>query len=238
LTMEHNFPKWLTNELEKRTWSMRELARRASISHSWVADIVSGVKPPSWDFCAAIAKPLRYTPVQIFVVAGLVPMADINMLASTDSPDADPRVSILFEVIKQLPKSQADIILDAWEVTLKVAGVEVVRPVDDITPEILANLTEWQRFLKRKREELLQEIANESSVSSNENKESATSQTGNRIRNAIDILDVASKAQEAMLALNSLKEQEAFLRGLAIADREVFDALEQLQRPIRGDKTK
>lgn len=61
----------LVKELDDRGWSQRELARRAGISQSTVSDVIAGKRPASWDFAAATAKALGYSPDYFFVLAGL-----------------------------------------------------------------------------------------------------------------------------------------------------------------------
>jgi transcriptional regulator with XRE-family HTH domain len=64
---------WLANEIETRGWSIRELSRRAGISHTTVADVISQQRIPTWDFCAAIAGALDKSPEDVFRLAGLLP---------------------------------------------------------------------------------------------------------------------------------------------------------------------
>ena len=68
---------WLAEELKARGWSMRELARRSEISHTLVADVMGG-RWPSWDFCAAIARPLGMSPVEIFLIDGRLTVTDLR----------------------------------------------------------------------------------------------------------------------------------------------------------------
>jgi transcriptional regulator with XRE-family HTH domain len=75
--METSFDTWLMNELKDRRWSMRELARRAGISHTWVADIANAEKEPSADFCIAISEALNYSREYVMRRAGiLLPLPD------------------------------------------------------------------------------------------------------------------------------------------------------------------
>ena len=57
---------------------MRELARRANVSTSTVSRVVSGELKPSWDFCAAIARPLDEPILTIFKLAGLISLGEIT----------------------------------------------------------------------------------------------------------------------------------------------------------------
>ncbi len=64
---------WLSAELERRGWSIRELARRADISHASISSVISGQYSPSWDFCASIAPALDRQVEDVFRLAGLLP---------------------------------------------------------------------------------------------------------------------------------------------------------------------
>lgn len=68
-----SFREYLSSRLKEKAWSIRELARRANISHTWISNVLSGQTEPSWDFCAAIAKPLGLQPIEIFRLANLMP---------------------------------------------------------------------------------------------------------------------------------------------------------------------
>jgi transcriptional regulator with XRE-family HTH domain len=74
---KQDLKEWIASELEARNWSMRELARRANISHSWISNVLAG-QPPTWDFCAAIAAPLGASPVEVLLRAELVTATDIR----------------------------------------------------------------------------------------------------------------------------------------------------------------
>lgn len=66
--------EFLTDKLNKRGWSMRELARRSgNISHTYVADVVGERTPADADFCIAVARPLGYAPEEVLRIAGFLP---------------------------------------------------------------------------------------------------------------------------------------------------------------------
>jgi transcriptional regulator with XRE-family HTH domain len=64
---------WLEKELSDRGWSMRLLAKRAEISVATVSNVMAGKTPATFDFCAAIARPLGKRPEELFRMAGLLP---------------------------------------------------------------------------------------------------------------------------------------------------------------------
>lgn len=60
---------------------MRELARRAGISHAWVSKVLAG-QPAGWDFCAAVARAFGLSPLELFLLAGLITPAEIARAGS------------------------------------------------------------------------------------------------------------------------------------------------------------
>jgi transcriptional regulator with XRE-family HTH domain len=64
---------WLKRELKLRGWSMREMARRAGVSHTAIINLVNGRTNPSAQFCLQIAEALQMPPEEIYRSAGLLP---------------------------------------------------------------------------------------------------------------------------------------------------------------------
>ncbi|MGD8243983.1 MAG: helix-turn-helix transcriptional regulator [Anaerolineae bacterium] len=83
-------------ELETRRWSMRELARRTSVSESTISRIVSGKRSPSSRLCRRIAQALHLPPETIFREAGLLP----------DSGEQAPGVREALYLFKELPEDE------------------------------------------------------------------------------------------------------------------------------------
>lgn len=71
--MSSKFISWLSEKIVEKGWSMRELSRRAKISSTSVANVMSGERLPTWDFCAAISVPLGEPVWNVFRLAGLLP---------------------------------------------------------------------------------------------------------------------------------------------------------------------
>lgn len=86
---------WLSEELERRKWSKRELARQAGVSHAFVNRVLSGDLAPSVNFCRKIALVLGTPPETVLRLAGILP-------ASED----DPALTELQDLVKSLPPSQ------------------------------------------------------------------------------------------------------------------------------------
>ena len=99
--VESDLIPWLNQRLRDLAWSQRELARRADVSASTISDVTAGKRPPSWDFCAAIARPLGVDPDEIFVLAGLkrpppAPVAEENEVLA---------------ILRRLPGSVRDVVI-------------------------------------------------------------------------------------------------------------------------------
>lgn len=50
----NDFREWLTDELKRMDMSQNELGRRAGVSSGTMSEIISGLRNPTWNFCAAI----------------------------------------------------------------------------------------------------------------------------------------------------------------------------------------
>lgn len=89
-----------------REWSQRELARQAGISHSAIANVVAEQRKPTWDFCAAIAKPLDKTPMEVFQLAGLLQKGDLDQSrAEYYARSLTEEEAELVELYRSLPSS-------------------------------------------------------------------------------------------------------------------------------------
>ena len=72
---------WITQKIEKRGWSYRELARQANISHALISRTLSGDMTPSADFCIKVAQALDVSPEMVLRLAGILPAAPPATLA-------------------------------------------------------------------------------------------------------------------------------------------------------------
>ena len=95
---------WLSEELKRRRWSQRELARQADISQAFMNRVLSGNAKPSVNFCLKVAQVLDVSPVYLLQLAGLLPddvkpppeddasLQEIVTLARSLSPDKRQQV--------------------------------------------------------------------------------------------------------------------------------------------------
>ncbi|MCW5876144.1 MAG: helix-turn-helix transcriptional regulator [Anaerolineales bacterium] len=71
--MESAFVDWVLRELEKRSWSQAELARRSKISESHISHVFFGRRQPQITFCKGIARAFELPPELVLRKAGLLP---------------------------------------------------------------------------------------------------------------------------------------------------------------------
>lgn len=100
-SVENDLIPWLNQELVTRGWSQRELARRAELSQATISQVLSLQQVPTWNFCAAIARPLGIPPDDLFVLAGLK--------RPPPAPVAEERE--VLAILRKLPQAVRDVIL-------------------------------------------------------------------------------------------------------------------------------
>jgi transcriptional regulator with XRE-family HTH domain len=67
------FAQWITDELNIRSWSLRELGRRANLSNTTISQVLSGQANPGLDFCKGIARAFGVRAEEVLARAGLIP---------------------------------------------------------------------------------------------------------------------------------------------------------------------
>jgi transcriptional regulator with XRE-family HTH domain len=67
------FSEWLTDRVEERGWSFRELSRRADLSSAVISQVVTRKSFPGLDFCLGISRALDIPPERVFRKAGYLP---------------------------------------------------------------------------------------------------------------------------------------------------------------------
>jgi len=116
---------------------MRELARRAGVSHSLISEVVNGNANPSADFSVAIARAINERPDELLRMAGFL----------DDLPPAVADEHELVTLYRQLPTHLRQAALAALR---GVVGAGVPRPaltsVPPATTDIENLTTEHERF--------------------------------------------------------------------------------------------
>lgn len=85
---------WIHEGLKREGWSIRKLGREAGISHSTISLVLSEQQQPTTDFCIAIAKAFRTSPMNTFALAGIIPPMD----------DDDVTFRELWHHVRKLPR--------------------------------------------------------------------------------------------------------------------------------------
>ena len=67
-----DFVEWLEEEMKLRGWSQAELARRSGIHTGHLSNVLSRERMPGLDFCVAIAKAFKISPLIPLKQAGLL----------------------------------------------------------------------------------------------------------------------------------------------------------------------
>jgi transcriptional regulator with XRE-family HTH domain len=79
----NNLPVWLKLKMESHNWGVREVARRAGVSHPRISDVLNG-KEPSLDTAIVLARLFKETPELILRTAGvLAPIPEIDEFRET-----------------------------------------------------------------------------------------------------------------------------------------------------------
>lgn len=95
------FTDWLEMELQKRGWSISDLARRAGVKPASLSRILSGTRGIGPDMAVSIANALKLPPVDVFRKAKLLP----------PSPDESEELREAMHLFEQLPSSDQERVL-------------------------------------------------------------------------------------------------------------------------------
>ena len=111
-----SFSDWINNELEKRGWSQRELARRSkdsnyTISSGQLSHIINGSRQAGPEACIAIAHALGVSREEVFRARGWLLREALEVF----EPNIDPRAEKLAKELSQMPFESREITLDAIE---------------------------------------------------------------------------------------------------------------------------
>lgn len=95
---------WVNQELKIRSWSMRELARRADISASTVSRVLSREENPGPKFYQGVARAFGYTleSVERLEFDGTIPQSRLD----------DPAYKDLMELAQKLNEEDLSDVLD------------------------------------------------------------------------------------------------------------------------------
>lgn len=71
--MNNNLAAWLNTEVARRGWSLRQLARRAGVSHTTIVKMANGIGQPEVKTCQLVAKALAVPEDELLRMAGILP---------------------------------------------------------------------------------------------------------------------------------------------------------------------
>mgnify|MGYP006307225799 CR=1 FL=1 len=103
MSSEH-FGEWLEKEIDKRGWTMSELARRCDVSHPAISRVVSGERGAGPELCRAIAHAFDMPEEKIFRIAGL--------LSQLPAPEEDFPFAEVLALMQNLPPAERREILE------------------------------------------------------------------------------------------------------------------------------
>ena len=114
------FASWLENQLNKRSWSQRELVRRSKmsghkISQGQLSHIINGTREAGPEACIAIAYALGVPREEVFQARGWL----LSKPEESFEPDIDPRSKQLAKGVSALPFGSREVTLDAMEAMLQ-----------------------------------------------------------------------------------------------------------------------
>lgn len=121
------FVDWLYKQLNKRNWSISQLARmsQGETSHSNISKVLSGKLDPTADFCLAVARALGESEIDVLYMAGHIHNREKPL--SFD----DPFMRDLYQAAERLTPDQRKMVIalidqmSAGSVTLKVENDQV-----------------------------------------------------------------------------------------------------------------
>lgn len=99
--MTEELKTWATEELERRHWSYRELARQTGLSHSIISKTLAGHVKASAEFCLRLGIALEISPETVMRKAGLLPAI---------APE-DEITSEIMAIVQALPQDKRQLAL-------------------------------------------------------------------------------------------------------------------------------
>lgn len=93
---------WVSQEIERRHWSYRELARKTGFSPSLVSKVLLEKRSASADFCIKVANALGESPEKLLRLAGILP---------TSPASEDSTLQELMDLARSLPPEEQEEVL-------------------------------------------------------------------------------------------------------------------------------
>jgi transcriptional regulator with XRE-family HTH domain len=109
--------EFIREQREQAEFSVRELAKLAGVSNPYISQIERGLRKPSADILAQIAKALRISAEQLYVRAGIL----------EDRP-GDPELTAAIRADPVLTERQKQVLVEIYESFRRERGVREVAP--------------------------------------------------------------------------------------------------------------
>ena len=104
-SMENKLGAWLTEELNRRGWSYRELGRRSGLSHVTISNVISGSQSAGVEFCKGVARAFGVPDVVVLRKAGIIEKPP-------ESLGAGEYISEMVSILKFLSIEDRKLLLD------------------------------------------------------------------------------------------------------------------------------
>lgn len=75
--MSDNLAAWLNREMMQRGWSLRQIAKRAGISHTTIVKLANGIGHPEIKTCRALAQAMSVPVEDVLRLAGILPTGQL-----------------------------------------------------------------------------------------------------------------------------------------------------------------
>jgi transcriptional regulator with XRE-family HTH domain len=102
-TYANEIAEWIDTEMQARGWTTRELARRASLHHTTISQVVTGRQLAGWDFLVAVARPLGLAPIEALIKGGKLTRAEaiatLPRLLSAEQADMARQIAAAAQVL-------------------------------------------------------------------------------------------------------------------------------------------
>jgi transcriptional regulator with XRE-family HTH domain len=135
---------WINAELERRGWSMRQLARRAGLSQTQVSNVLNGKRGITYNFCVAISGPLGETPEKLLQMAG---KSRLEKPANKPQPDANAMLREMWQAWKtsQATPDAPPVVISGDPATPRLEDImNIIEQLDHYGLRMVYDFTRWQ----------------------------------------------------------------------------------------------
>lgn len=155
-TQHDRFARFLVAAIEHRSWSFRELARRARISHVTISQIVNIPKAPGYEVAKKLADALGESDVKVLPLAGLL----------SPVPEVAAREEELIAEYRSLPAITQEVVLSVLRtirrrITPSMSIMDAINDlgIDEETKKQIMTLVQlWQMTPEWKQHDIISQL--------------------------------------------------------------------------------